>query len=195
MAEVYIPSIKDFDFFFKFLFAYFFIQVWSVLTGQNWSFKENFEYNQPQWLDNNIQNNTNSNEDVAESTVQTQGSGLKKLAEKKFRRKVRRFMRAAEKAQVAEEAAQEKRERRERRTIGEQRKFLFQFIFLSLSMIIFAFTMIGFLGVPGQEIVNISLFIFTVATLLKYLFDFSVTSNQVYMIVLAGLSLYVDELF
>lgn len=195
MAEVYIPSIKDFDFFFKFLFAYFFIQVWSVLTGQNWGFKENFEYNQPQWLDNNIQNNTNSNEDVAESTVQTQGSGLKKLAEKKFRRKVRRFMRAAEKAQVAEEAAQEKRERRERRTIGEQRKFLFQFIFLSLSMIIFAFTMIGFLGVPGQEIVNISLFIFTVATLLKYLFDFSVTSNQVYMIVLAGLSLYVDELF
>ena len=51
MAEPYIPAIKDFDFLFKFLFAYFFIQVWGILTGQGRTFEKVPEINRKQIKD------------------------------------------------------------------------------------------------------------------------------------------------
>jgi hypothetical protein len=82
----------------------------------------------------------------------------------------------------------------EAKNLSTQRKYLFQFVFLTISMFIFAFTMIAFLEVPGRDIANIAIFIFVAATLMKYLFDFSILEKgQSYMIVLAALSLYVDS--
>ncbi|WP_276834250.1 hypothetical protein [Chryseobacterium cucumeris] len=78
--------------------------------------------------------------------------------------------------------------------LSKQRRHLFKFIFLSTSMFIFAFVMIGFLDVPARDVGNIAVFVFITASLLKYLFDFTITDNQVNMIILSGISLYVDSL-
>ena len=132
MAEPYIPSIKDFDFFFKFLFAYFFLQVWGLLIGQGANLRETFKGN-------------------------------------------------------------DKKNKKDEKVLANQRKYLFQFIFLSTSMIIFAYVMIGFLDVPAREVGNVGVFVFLSASLLKYLFDFTMTDSQVRMIILSGLALYVDS--
>jgi hypothetical protein len=82
----------------------------------------------------------------------------------------------------------------EEENLSTQRKYLFQFVFLTVSMFIFAFALIGFLEVPGRDVANIAIFIFITASLLKYLFDFSILEKgQSYMIILAALSLYVDS--
>jgi ABC-type multidrug transport system fused ATPase/permease subunit len=133
MAEPYIPSIKDFDFFFKFLFAYFFLQVWGLLIGQGANLRETFKGN-------------------------------------------------------------DKKNKKDEKVLANQRKYLFQFIFLSTSMIIFAYVMIGFLDVPAREVGNVGVFVFLSASLLKYLFDFTVTDSQVRMIIFSGVALYVDSL-
>ena len=146
MAEPYIPTIKDFDFFFKFLFAYFFLQVWALLTGQDANLRET-------------------------------------LKGKKAAKKPRKAKKLSKKAE----------ERKKREELANQRKYLFQFIFLSASMFIFAFVMIGFLDVPARDVANIAVFIFVTASLLKYLFDYTVTERQVRMIILSGLALYVDS--
>jgi ABC-type multidrug transport system fused ATPase/permease subunit len=163
MAEPYIPTIKDFDFFFKFLFAYFFLQVWALLTGQGVNYKENLEA-----------------EETEEDNTNTPPAGIaKKMVADLFKK--------------AAEATEEAREREAER-LAEQRKYLFQFIFLSMSMIIFAYVMIGFLDVPARDVGNIGVFVFITASLLKYLFDFTVTDSQVRMIILSGIALYVDSL-
>ena len=77
--------------------------------------------------------------------------------------------------------------------LSEQRRRLFKFMFLSASMFIFAFVMIGFLDVPARDVGNIAVFVFLTASLLKYLFDFTITDSQVRMIILSGLALYVDS--
>ena len=133
MAEPYIPSIKDFDFFFKFLFAYFFLQVWGLLIGHGANLRETFKGN-------------------------------------------------------------DKKNKKDEKVLANQRKYLFQFIFLSTSMIIFAYVMIGFLYVPAREVGNVGVFVFLSASLLKYLFDFTVTDSQVRMIIFSGVALYVDSL-
>ena len=151
MAEPYIPTIKDFDFFFKFLFAYFFLQVWALLTGQDANLRET-------------------------------------LKGKKAASKIKRAFKIA-----ARKLSKKAEERKKREELANQRKYLFQFIFLSTSMFIFAFVMIGFLDVPARDVANIAVFIFVTASLLKYLFDYTVTESQVRMIILSGLALYVDS--
>ena len=157
MAEPYIPTIKDFDFFFKFLFAYFFLQVWALLTGQGVNYKENLK--------------------AEEDETQTIG-----------------FTDIAKKASKALKKAAKAAEKREAERLAEQRRQLFNFIFISMSMMIFASMMIGFLGVPAREVGNIAVFVFITASLLKYLFDYTITDNQVRMIILSGIALYVDSL-
>ncbi len=152
MAEPYIPTIKDFDFFFKFLFAYFFLQVWSILTGQDANLRETLK-------------------------------GKRTAKKPKKAKKPRKDKKLSKKAE----------ERKKREELANQRKYLFQFIFLSTSMFIFAFVMIGFLDVPARDVANIAVFIFVTASLLKYLFDYTVTESQVRMIILSGLALYVDS--
>jgi hypothetical protein len=66
-------------------------------------------------------------------------------------------------------------------------------MFLSASMFIFAYVMIGFLDVPARDVGNIAVFVFLSASLLKYLFDFTMTDSQVRMIILSGVALYVDS--
>jgi hypothetical protein len=61
-------------------------------------------------------------------------------------------------------------------------------------MMIFAATMIGFLGVPARDVGNIAVFVFIASSLLKYLFDYTITDSQVRMIILSGIALYVDSL-
>ena len=61
-------------------------------------------------------------------------------------------------------------------------------------MIIFAYVMIGFLDVLAREVGNVGVFVFLSASLLKYLFDFTVTDSQVRMIIFSGVALYVDSL-
>jgi len=61
-------------------------------------------------------------------------------------------------------------------------------------MFVFASTMIGFLDVPARDVGNIAVFVFTTASLLKYLFDYTITDSQVRMIILSGIALYVDSL-
>jgi len=105
------------------------------------------------------------------------------------------FVGSAKAAQQAVQKAVKKiAKKSEAERLAEQRKYLFQFIFLSTSMIIFAYVMIGFLDVPAREVGNIGIFVFLTASLLKYLFDFTVTDSQVRMIILSGLALYVDSL-
>lgn len=152
MAEPYIPTIKDFDFFFKFLFAYFFLQVWALLTGQDANLRETLK-------------------------------GKRTAKKPKKAKKPRKDKKLSKKAE----------ERKKREELANQRKYLFQFIFLSASMFIFAFVMIGFLDVPARDVANIAVFIFVTASLLKYLFDYTVTESQVRMIILSGLALYVDS--
>ena len=145
MAEPYIPSIKDFDFFFKFLFAYFFLQVWGLLIGQGANLRETFKGND-------------------------------------------------KKDEKDEKDEKDKKNKKDEKVLANQRKYLFQFIFLSTSMIIFAYVMIGFLDVPAREVGNVGVFVFLSASLLKYLFDFTVTDSQVRMIIFSGVALYVDSL-
>ena len=145
MAEPYLPTIKDFDFFFKFLFAYFFLQVWGLLIGQGANLRETFKGND-------------------------------------------------KKDEKDEKDEKDKKNKKDEKVLANQRKYLFQFIFLSTSMIIFAYVMIGFLDVPAREVGNVGVFVFLSASLLKYLFDFTVTDSQVRMIIFSGVALYVDSL-
>jgi len=161
MAEPYIPTIKDFDFFFKFLFAYFFLQVWALLTGQDANLRETLK-----------------------------GKKAASKIKRAFKIAARKLSKKAEERKKREELAEERKKREE---LANQRKYLFQFIFLSTSMFIFAFVMIGFLDVPARDVANIAVFIFVTASLLKYLFDYTVTESQVRMIILSGLALYVDS--
>ena len=147
MAEPYLPTIKDFDFFFKFLFAYFFLQVWGLLNGQGANLRETF-----------------------------------KAKDKKNK-----------KNKKDKKDKKDKKNKKDKKALANQRKYLFQFIFLSASMFIFALVMIGFLDVPARDVANIAIFIFATASLLKYLFDYTITDNQVRMIILSGLALYVDS--
>jgi len=78
--------------------------------------------------------------------------------------------------------------------LSKQRRQLFKFMFLSASMFIFASVMIGFLDVPARDVGNIAVFVFITASLLKYLFDYTITNSQVRMIILSGIALYVDSL-
>ena len=169
MAEPYLPTIKDFDFFFKFIFAYFFLQVWAVLIGQDIPTEDKptkAEYEETvARLEEKPKNDLTYYETIQLNAVKT---ALDRM----------------EKNPVSED--QEK--------LSKQRRQLFKFMFLSASMFIFAFVMIGFLDVPARDVGNIAVFVFITASLLKYLFDFTITDSQVRMIILSGIALYVDSL-
>ena len=169
MAEPYLPTIKDFDFFFKFLFAYFFLQVWAILTGQD------------------IPKEDKPTKEDYEKTISKLGAKPEK--DLTFYEKIE--LNAAKTAlkRMTENPVDEDQEK-----LAKQRRQLFKFMFLSASMFIFAATMIGFLDVPARDVGNIAVFVFITASLLKYLFDFAITDSQVRMIILSGLALYVDAL-
>ena len=61
-------------------------------------------------------------------------------------------------------------------------------------MVIFAAMLIGFLDVPARDVGNIAVFVFITASLVKYLFDYTITDSQVRMVILSGIALYVDSL-
>jgi hypothetical protein len=212
MAEPYVPTIKDFDFLFKFLFAYFFIQVWGILTGQGRTFEKVPGVPDKESLAEELENiNTKieSIENVIEKlkderkkhtqgtlkhkvlsdTINTFNRMLNTLTKEKQEKEIK-----LDEINLAIENEQLGVVVTEAKNLSTQRKYLFQFVFLTISMFIFAFTMIAFLEVPGRDIANIAIFIFVAATLMKYLFDFSILEKgQSYMIVLAALSLYVDS--
>jgi hypothetical protein len=169
MAEPYLPTLKDFDFLFKFLFSYFFIQIWAILTFQD------------------IPQEKNTTRSKYEATINRLEA--KPENELSFFEKIE--LRSAKTAIERIDAAPKDEEKEQ---LSIQRRQLFKFIFLSISLFVFAFTMIAFLDVPSRDIMNISIFIFGAATLLKYLFDYKITDGQNRMIVLAGISLYVDSL-
>jgi len=169
MAEPYLPTIKDFDFFFKFLFAYFFLQVWAILVGQDIKTED-------------------------KRTIQDYEKIITKLeakpeGERTFYEKIE-----LNAAKIAVEKMKKNPISEDQEKLSKQHRQLFKFIFLSASMFIFAFVMIGFLDVPARDVANIAIFIFVTASLLKYLFDFTTTDSQVNMIILSGMALYVDSL-
>ena len=169
MAEPYLPTIKDFDLFFKFLFAYFFLQVWAILIGQDIPTE-----NKP------------TKADYEETITRLEAKPQNELTyyETIQLNAVKATLARMEKNPISED--QEK--------LSKQRRQLFKFMFLSTSMIIFVYVMIGFLDVPAREVGNIGVFVFITASLLKYLFDFTITDSQVRMIILSGIALYVDSL-
>ncbi|MGA1008875.1 MAG: hypothetical protein ACO3SE_09930 [Sedimenticolaceae bacterium] len=169
MAEPYIPTVKDFDFFFKFLFAYFLLQVWAILSDQKPPTEKK-----------------RTKEDYEKTIAKLEAIPEDKLT---FYEKIE--LKAAKTAvkRMEENPVDEEQEK-----LAEQRRQLFKFIFISMSMMIFAATMIGFLGVPARDVGNIAVFVFIAASLLKYLFDYTITDNQVRMIILSGIALYVDSL-
>jgi len=168
MAEPYLPTIKDFDFFFKFIFAYFFLQVWAILIGQDIKTEDK-----------------RTKEDYEKTIARLEAKPEDELTfyETIELKASKTALERMEKNPISED--QEK--------LSKQRRQLFKFMFLSTSMFIFAFVMIGFLDVPARDIANIAVFIFVTASLLKYLFDYTVTESQVRMIILSGLALYVDS--
>jgi hypothetical protein len=169
MAEPYLPTIKDFDFFFKFLFAYFFLQVWAILIGQDIPKEDK-----------------RTKEDYEKAIARLEAKSEDELT---FYEKIE--LNAAKTAlkRMEENPISEDQEK-----LSKQRRQLFKFIFLSASMFIFASVMIGFLDVPARDVGNIAVFVFITASLLKYLFDYTITDNQVRMIILSGIALYVDSL-
>jgi hypothetical protein len=169
MAEPYLPTIKDFDFFFKFLFAYFFLQVWAILIGQDIP-KED----KP----------TKEDYDKTIARLEAKPEDELTFYEKIELNAAKTALKRMEENPISED--QEK--------LSKQRRQLFKFIFLSASMFIFASVMIGFLDVPARDVGNIAVFVFITASLLKYLFDYTITDNQVRMIILSGIALYVDSL-
>ena len=168
MAEPYLPSIKDFDFFFKFLFAYFFIQVWAVLIGQ----KIKAEIKP-------------TKQDYEKTIARLEAKPANKLT---YYEKIELAGSKRELENIKNNPISKDQEK-----LYNQRRKLFTLIFLSASMFIFAFVMIGFLDVPARDVANIAIFIFATASLLKYLFDYTMTDSQVRMIILSGLALYVDS--
>ena len=169
MAEPYLPTIKDFDFFFKFLFAYFFLQVWAILIGQ----------------------------EIPAERKRTAKDYKQIIAKLKAKpEKERTFYEKIElnASKTALKMMKENPVSKDQEKLSEQRRRLFKFMFLSASMFIFAFVMIWFLDVPARDVGNIAVFVFLAASLLKYLFDFTITDNQVRMIILSGVALYVDAL-
>jgi len=168
MAELYLPSIKDFDFFFKFLFAYFFIQVWAVLVGQEIEAEE-----KP------------TKEDYEKTIARLEA---KPATELNYYEKIELAASKRELENIKNNPISEDQE-----NLYNQRRKLFKFVFITLFMSIFALVLIGFLDVPPKDIGKIAAFIFVTASLLKYLFDIALIDGQVRMIVFAGLSLYVDE--
>jgi len=169
MAEPYLPTIKDFDFFFKFLFAYFFLQVWAILTDQEIKAED-----KP------------TKEDYEETIAKLEEKPKNKLT---FYEKIELGAAKTALKRLEENPIDEDQEK-----LSKQRTKLFKFIFLTTSMFIFALTMIGFLDVPARDVGNIAVFVFITASLLKYLFDYTITDSQVRMIILSGISLYVDSL-
>ena len=168
MAEPYLPTIKDFDFFFKFLFAYFFLQVWAMLTGQDIKTEDK-----------------RTKQDYEKIITKLEAKPEKELT---FYEKIQLNASKTALIKMKENPVSEDQEK-----LSEQRRRLFKFMFLSASMFIFAFVMIGFLDVPARDVANIAIFIFATASLLKYLFDYTMTDSQVRMIILSGLALYVDS--
>ena len=168
MAEPYLPSIKDFDFFFKFLFAYFFIQVWAVLIGQ----KIKAEIKP-------------TKQDYEKTIARLEAKPANKLT---YYEKIELAGSKRELENIKNNPISKDQEK-----LYNQRRKLFTLIFLSSSMFIFAFVMIGFLDVPARDVGNIAIFIFFTASLIKYLFDYTVTDSQVRMIILSGMALYVDS--
>jgi hypothetical protein len=169
MAEPYIPTIKDFDFFFKFMFAYFFLRVWAILVGQDIKGEEK-----------------RTKQDYEKIVFRYKDKTEKELT---FYEKIKVNAAKAALKRMNENPVSEEQER-----LNKQRRRLFMFIFLSFSMLMFAFTMIGFLDVPVGGVVSIAIFIFITASLLKYLFEFVVTDNQFRMIILSGFALYASSL-
>jgi len=169
MAEPYLPTIKDFDFFFKFLFAYFFLQVWAILIGQE------------------IPTEKKRTKEDYEKTISTLGAKPEK--DLTFYEKIELNAAKAALKRMKENPVDEDQEK-----LSEQRRRLFKFMFLSASMFVFASVMIGFLDVPARDVGNIAVFVFITASLLKYLFDYTITDSQVRMIILSGIALYVDSL-
>jgi len=212
MAEPYLPTIKDFDFFFKFIFAYFFLQVWGILTGQGRTFEKppgapdkkaldeelktintkiKNTKNLVEKLEGELKKHTKGtlNHKVTSDTIDIFKRILNTLTKEKQEKEIK-----LDEIKLAIENTQLGVVVTEAKNLSTQRKYLFQFIFLSISMFIFAFTMIAFLEVPGRDIANIAIFIFVTATLMKYLFEFSfLEKGQTYMVILALLSLYVDS--
>ena len=168
MAEPYLPTIKDFDFFFKFLFAYFFLQVWASLTGQDITTEDK-----------------RTKQDYEKIITKLEAKSEKKLT---FYEKIQLNASKTALIKMKENPISEDQEK-----LSKQRHQLFKFMFLSVSMFIFAVTMIGFLDVPARDVGNIAIFIFVTASLIKYLFDYTVTDSQVRMIILSGMALYVDS--
>ena len=168
MAEPYLPTIKDFDFFFKFLFAYFFLQVWAILIGQEIPTERK-----------------RTTKDYKEIIAKLEAKPEKELT---FYEKIE-----LNASKTALKRMEENPVSGDQEKLSEQRRRLFKFMFLSVSMFIFAATMIGFLDVPARDVGNIAVFVFLAASLLKYLFDFTITDNQVRMIILSGVALYVDS--
>ena len=168
MAEPYLPTIKDFDFFFKFLFAYFFLQVWAILIGQEIPTERK-----------------RTAEDYKQIIAKLKAKPEK---ERTFYEKIE-----LNASKTALKRMKENPVSKDQEKLSEQRRRLFKFMFLSASMFIFAATMIGFLDVPARDVGNIAVFVFLAASLLKYLFDFTMTDSQVRMIILSGLALYVDS--
>ena len=119
MAEPYLPTIKDFDFFFKFLFAYFFLQVWAILIGQD------------------IHTENKPTEKDYKNTIKK----LKAKPEDKLTFYEKIELNAAKTAlkRMKKNPIDEDQEK-----LSKQRRQLFKFMFLSASMFIFAATMIGF---------------------------------------------------
>ncbi len=169
MAEPYLPTIKDFDFFFKFLFAYFFLQVWAILIGQEIPTERK-----------------RTAKDYKEIIAKLEAKPEKELT---FYEKIELNASKTALKNIKENPVSKDQEK-----LSEQRRRLFKFMFLSASMFIFAATMIGFLDVPARDVGNIAVFVFLTASLLKYLFDFTITDSQVRMIFLSGVALYVDTL-
>ena len=169
MAEPYLPTIKDFDFFFKFLFAYFFLQVWAILTGQDIPKEDK-----------------RTKEDYEKAIARLEAKPKDELTyyETIELKASKTALERMEKNPVSED--QEK--------LSKQRRQLFKFMFLSASMFVFASVMIGFLDVPARDVGNIAVFVFITSSLLKYLFDYTITDSQVRMIILSGIALYVDSL-
>jgi len=169
MAEPYIPTIKDFDFLFKFMFAYFFLRVWAILVGQDIKEEEK-----------------RTKEDYEKTVSRLEAKPEKELT---FYEKIE-----LNAAKIALKRMNENPISEDQEKLSKQHRTLFKFIFLSASMSIFAFIMIGFLDIPARDVGNIAVFVFITASLLKYLFGFSITDSQVRMIILSGLALYVDAL-
>jgi hypothetical protein len=169
MAEPYLPTIKDFDFFFKFLFAYFFLQVWAILIGQDIPKEDK-----------------RTKEDYEKVIARLEAKPKDELTyyETIELKASKTALERMEKNPVSED--QEK--------LSKQRRQLFKFMFLSASMFVFASVMIGFLDVPARDVGNIAVFVFITSSLLKYLFDYTITDSQVRMIILSGIALYVDSL-